>query len=230
LQPRQCRVGERTSLRHDGLVGTFGHGDEDLRQVDFQIARSIGALLLDDAVDVDVGDADARSDLALTHPLQQHLVAQVVAELRVVHPFGLQSLAQLWCGELVLRSDVGHGTIQFDIVDAVAAFARVSQQHPLLDQRIEGLLAQAVVRGHLQVGALSLGTGPKDALLHLDRSDGFGVDHRHDVVAIARRLRALRHGRHAQAQSDERGKERAQTSQSRPSLAGFKVGGRATCP
>ena len=64
-----------------------------------------GALLLEQRVDLGVGDADAARDLALAHPLDQHLVAHVVAEARVVDAFAPQALAQLRQRQLVLRRD-----------------------------------------------------------------------------------------------------------------------------
>ena len=53
------------------------------------------ALLLDEPVDLGIGDADARLHLALAHALDQDLVAQVAAKAREVDALGLQPLAQL---------------------------------------------------------------------------------------------------------------------------------------
>ena len=74
--------------------------------------------LLEQRVDLGVGDADARLHLALAHALDQHLVAHVVAKARVVDAFAAQPLAQLRHRELVLRRHVGDRAVELGLVDA----------------------------------------------------------------------------------------------------------------
>ena len=60
-------------------------------------------------------------DFALTHPLQQDLVAQVGAKAREVDAFGAQPLAQLGHAHLVLRRDALHRAVDLGVVDPHAA-------------------------------------------------------------------------------------------------------------
>ena len=53
-----------------------------------------------------------------------------------------QPLAQLRHRQLVLRRHVGDRPVDLGIVDPRAALARVGDQHALVDQRVEHLLAQ----------------------------------------------------------------------------------------
>ena len=153
------------------------------------------ATLLDQGVDLGVADPDPARDLALAHPLDHHLVLDVGAELRVLDAFAAQPLAQLRQGELVLRGDVGDGAVELGLVDPHAALARVGDEHALVDQHVDHLLAQRRRRRQLGAGLLRLGAHPGEPLLHLGRRDQLLVDHGDDVVAGLRRRRARPPGR-----------------------------------
>ena len=167
------------------------------------------ATLLDQGVDLGVADPDPARDLALAHPLDHHLVLDVGAELRVLDAFAAQPLAQLRQGELVLRGDVGDGPVELGLVDPHAALARVGDEHALVDQHVDHLLAQRRRRRQLGAGLLRLGAHPGEPLLHLGRRDQLLVDHGDDVVAGLRRRRARRARPSASAAKAARARRRA---------------------
>lgn len=162
-------------------AGVLGHRDQDLRQIDRRGGGGGGAAFLEQLVDLAIGDADAPDHLVVAHALDQHLVAQVLAEALHVGAVLLQALDQLRHRELVLRGDVGHRAVQFRLLDAGAGIARMGDQHPLLDQGLLRFLARRLaVQGlaaacRLQLGALQA-TGDLAGRHHL------GVDDHRDVV------------------------------------------------
>ena len=131
-----------------------------------------------------------------------HLVADVVAELGVVDAFLAQPLAQLRQRQLVLGRDVGDGAVDLGLVDARAALARVGDQHALVDQRVEHLLAQRRRRRQGLRVARRLVAHARQPLLHLGRGDQLLVDDGDDVVAGLGERRARRRGREPAAASD----------------------------
>ena len=98
----------------------------------FSISSSISASLI----------LDPAHDLALAHPLDHDLVANVLAELGEGNAFLAQPLAQLGQRHLVLGRHVEDGPVDLGVVDARAGLARIGDQHPLVDQGFEHLLAQ----------------------------------------------------------------------------------------
>ena len=185
LHAGQRGVDARLALGHRRGIGAFGHGDEDLRQVHLGVGLHRAALLFDVALDLGVGHADAGHDLAFTDALDQHLVAQVGAEARVVDAFGAQALAQLLRGELVLRGDALHGAVDLGLFDAQAAVARVGDDDTLVDQQVQHLLAQHGVGRQALAAARGVGPGACDAAVDLAGGDELAVDDGNDVVAVA---------------------------------------------
>jgi hypothetical protein len=136
------RVGARTPLGDQRVARAFGHADEDLGDVVLRRLAGRGTLLFEHGVDLGVARLDALLDLALAHPFDHQLVADVAAKTCVVDAFGGQPIAQLGQRQLVLDADVGDRTVELGLVDALADFACVGDLHPLVDQRVEHLLAQ----------------------------------------------------------------------------------------
>ena len=182
LQARRCLLDALLALRNDIGCRAFGHGHQNLRQIDLVGRGRFAAALVEHAVDVGIGDADAGEHLAFTHPLDHQLVAQGAAETTEIQAFVAQPVPQLNHADLVLRGDVGDRAVDFGLVDFGTTLAGVGDLHPLVDQRVEHLLAQALGIGQRAVVAFGLALRPFDALRDLDRGDRFGVDHRHDEV------------------------------------------------
>ena len=188
LQGRQRPV---APLDHLGDAGAVGNADEDLGDVVLGLLAHLGAPALEQVVDLGVADLDPAHDLALAHPLDQHLVADVVAELRVGDALAAQPLAQLRHRQLVLRRDVGHRAIELDLVDANAALARVGDQHAFVDELVEHLLAQLGGRRQRDLASSRVVPHPGQPLLELAIRHELLVDDGDDVVGALRRRRGL---------------------------------------
>lgn len=126
-------------------------------------------------------------------PLGHHLIAQVLAEALVVGAIELKALTQLLQGQLVLRGDVGHHPIELSLVDAGAGLAGVGDKNAVLDQRLQGLLAQAGGLRHDFALLARLLPQLLGALDDLAGGDDVLVDDGSDVVPGLQRGRLGRH-------------------------------------
>ena len=86
-------------------------------------------------------------------------------------PSARSRVAQLRDRDLVLRRDVGDRAVDFGVVDPDAAVARVGDLHALVDQRVDDLLAQIVVRRQPRAAARRILLHARHALLHLAGGD-----------------------------------------------------------
>ena len=207
--PRERLLGLGLAGLSFGGAGAFGHGDQHLRDVQFGIGLRRGALLVDQAVDLEVGDADALVDLALADALDHHLVAQVGAKAREIDAVGLHAVAQLVQRQLVLLRDALHRTVEVGLVDLDAGLARVGDHDPLFDQGVQRLASQFGFGWQAHAGALrGLLLRTLDAAIHLAGGHQLLVDHGHDVVAVAHGLAQLGLGRGGQDQGQQRGRGR----------------------
>jgi hypothetical protein len=173
----------RAPLGDDAFGRAIEHRHQDLRDVDLRARASSDAALLDQLIDLGIGDPDPAHDLALAHPLDHDLVANVLAELGEGHAFLTQPLAQLGQRHLVLGRHVEDGPVDLGVVDARARLARIGDHHPLVDQGFEHLLAQRRERRQGRLVAGRLVTQARHPLLHLARGDQLLVDDGNDVVA-----------------------------------------------
>ena len=140
-------------LADNDLGGVFRHQHQDLRDVELGVgAAALRRSSIRASISASLIRIAAR-DLALAHPLDHHLVPMLERNFAYSMPSAAQPLAQLRHRELVLRGDVGDGTVELGLVDPRAALARSGDQHALVDQHVEHLLAQRRRRRQLAAGA-----------------------------------------------------------------------------
>ena len=154
-----------------------------------------GLLLADELVHVEVTDPHPAFHVALTQAGQQQLAAQFAAEPCLRHAAGFHPVAQVGHGDAVLAGDVGLGLVHQCIVHLDAGVTRLLHQGPLGDQVVQHLAGEFGRPGDGRALLAHLAFHPRHAGTHLVVGDGFGIDHRHDVVGL---LRACRCGRQGQ--------------------------------
>jgi hypothetical protein len=175
------------ALGHGRDAGALGHRDEHLGDVQLGLGARRLASLLDPRIDLRIADADAAHDFSFANALDQHLVTDAVAKAGVRDALAAEPLAQLRDRELVLVGDAGDGTVDLGLVDLGAGLARIGDEHPLVDERVEDLLAQLGRRRQLRAVAHRLVADARHALLKLAGGDELLVDDGEDVVAGLRR-------------------------------------------
>jgi hypothetical protein len=170
------------------VAGILGYHHQHLRQVDLH-AAAVGAALLfvKELIDFEVAHVNPGVDLALTQFGQQDLVAQLVMQLLEPDALLRQLAAQRGHIDLVLPRHVLFRLVDAGLVHLQAQLARLLQLRLFTDQALEHLAHQHVVGRHGPALAGQLRLKALQACLHFIVGDGLGVDHRHDVVGLARR-------------------------------------------
>ena len=133
-------------------------------------------------IDFLLGHAHPVVDLALAHPLQQQLVAQVLAEAVRRQAQAGQAFAQLRHRQAVLPGDVFFRVVDGAVLDLEPDLLGRLQLGLLDDEALQHLARQLLARGQ----AAALGRlHPGQPCPHVAAGDGFGVDQRDDVLGPA---------------------------------------------
>ena len=161
-----------------------------MAQVDLH-AGLLGAAFLftDELVHVEVAHPHPVFHVAFAQAGQQQLVAQVGAEPCLRHAAGLHPAAQFGDGHAVLAGDVGFGLVHQRIVHLDTGVTCLLHQGPLGDEVVQYLAGQFGRLGNRGPLLAHLAFHPRHAGAHLVVGDGFGIDHRHDVVSLPRSCR-----------------------------------------
>jgi hypothetical protein len=130
----------------------------NLRDVQLGHQAGRGAPLVEQRIDLGLADANALHHLAFTHALDQHLVADSGAKLRVFDAILAQLLAQLGQRQLVLQRNARDRSVDLGLVELHPAVARIGDLHPLVDQGVHDLLAQDRQRRQVRLAARRFGT------------------------------------------------------------------------
>ena len=146
-------------------------------------------LLPQELVDLRFAHTHPGIHLTLAQALLQELAAQFLAERVARNAIGRQTPVHLVGGHLVLSRHALHRLIHRQIIDNDAALAGQLHQGQLLDELLQGLARQQVLRrlgaalaGHLALQALHAGA-------HLAVGHGLGIDDGDDEVGLPRSCR-----------------------------------------
>ncbi|MCZ7566695.1 MAG: hypothetical protein M5U08_25185 [Burkholderiales bacterium] len=171
------------------------------------LGRCAGARLavLEERVHLGVGDLDLAVDLALAQPRDQHLGADVVAELLPRQAFALERAPELGRREAVLLRDALQRAIEIDLADAHSGLAGELHLHEIGDHALEHLALEHLLRRQRRALAAQLRGDALGAPLELAHGHHLLVDHRGDPVGEhdARPLRRL--GEHRSRRSEHGG-------------------------
>ena len=100
--------------------------------------------VLEEVVDLALGDLDLAVHLALAQPRDQDLVADVVAELLERHPLPVERRAKVGKRQLVLLGNHLHRPVDLLVVGAHAGVPRVLHLHTVADHALEHLALEHV--------------------------------------------------------------------------------------
>ena len=180
---RQHLARLRLQSLHLIVAGAFGHGDQDLGQVDFQLARVRGGLLrLQIGINVGLTHPHPWLQIAFAQALHQDLVAQLGPEHAHRQAIGDDTPMQFSHRELVLRRDRLLGLVDGRLLGPDTGVAGELKQDFLVDQAFQHLGIQALQIGRRTALSGKLLLHPQHFTLKLGVGQRLGIDHRHDVV------------------------------------------------
>ena len=153
-----------------------------MREPVLGIARGFAFFARELGVDLGVGHHDAVLDLALAQPRHHDLVADVVAEARVLDAVALERGAEVGHREAVLLRDALDGALEGGVVDLDAGFLGELHLEQVVDHALEDLARERVGGGKLPALALQLAHDERHALAELVLRDHLVVHDRDDAI------------------------------------------------
>ena len=171
-------IGLGEQLRHLVARGLFGHGHQDVGNVDVGKLANIGlALFAQKRVHFKVLDLDAPGHFALAHPLQHDLAADLAAVLLPGHALFFQTLAHVIDADLIALRRAGQGLLEFIGWHLDTGLPCHIQLGGFINQGFQGLQQQGAA---VHFGGGRVGQGHQ--AVHLEVGDRLVVNHGNDEV------------------------------------------------
>ena len=136
----------------------------------------------EEQIDLGVADLDPVLHLALAQPVQQHLLAQLLAPGLEGDAVALERGAEVGQAQIVVLRHALHRAVELHLVDAHAGVPRELQLRLVDDQALEHLALEQRAVGQPRALAAQLALGAGHRVVELGGGDHVLVDHRHDAV------------------------------------------------